>query len=138
MESTSLQVTLIVSRSKTSVSLQYPILPLVRISICSHFLGALQGRGPALVLLLGEKNAIYKCRFPEIGVPPVIIHFHGIFHYKPTILGYLHLWKPPNRFHHKPSASQVKKNMTIVWEGPSCKQRFVSSICCTCNKKHWP
>ena len=25
-------------------------------------------------------------RFPEMGVPPVIIHFYGIFHYKPTIL----------------------------------------------------
>ena len=27
---------------------------------------------------------------PKIGVPPVIIHFHGIFHYKPTIFGYAH------------------------------------------------
>ena len=25
---------------------------------------------------------------------PQIIHFNGIFHYKPTILGYLHLWNP--------------------------------------------
>ena len=28
--------------------------------------------------------------FPEMGVPPVIILFHGIFHYKPTIFGYPH------------------------------------------------
>ena len=26
---------------------------------------------------------------------PQIIHFNGMFHYKPTILGYPHLWKPP-------------------------------------------
>ena len=26
---------------------------------------------------------------------PQIIHFHGIFHFIPSILGYLHLWKPP-------------------------------------------
>ena len=34
-------------------------------------------------------------RFPEIGVPPVIIHFSRIFPYKPSILGIPHLWKPP-------------------------------------------
>ena len=33
--------------------------------------------------------------FPEIGVPPVIIHFHGIFHSKPTIFGYLHDYENP-------------------------------------------
>ena len=32
--------------------------------------------------------------FPKWGYPQ-IIHFHGIFHYKPTILGYPHLWNPP-------------------------------------------
>ena len=26
--------------------------------------------------------------FPEIGIPPVIIHFHGTFKYGPTIFGY--------------------------------------------------
>ena len=26
-------------------------------------------------------------RFPELGVPPDIIHFHVLFHYKPSILG---------------------------------------------------
>ena len=30
-----------------------------------------------------------------MGVPPKIIHFNGIFPYKPSILGYPHLWKPP-------------------------------------------
>ena len=35
---------------------------------------------------------MYIWRFPEIGVPQ-IIHFSGIFHYKPTILGYPR--KPP-------------------------------------------
>ena len=36
--------------------------------------------------------------FLKWGVPPnhpQIIHFSGIFHYKPSILGYHHLWKPP-------------------------------------------
>ena len=33
-----------------------------------------------------------KWGFPEIGVPPVIIHFGGIVPYKPTILGIPHLW----------------------------------------------
>ena len=36
-------------------------------------------------------------RFPEIGVPPVVIHFGGIFPDKPSILRYPHLWKPPFR-----------------------------------------
>jgi hypothetical protein len=31
---------------------------------------------------------------PEIGVPPVLINFNGMFHYKPTIFGYLHFRKP--------------------------------------------
>ena len=35
--------------------------------------------------------------FPKIAAPLVIIHFHGIFPYKPTILGYPHLWKPAYR-----------------------------------------
>ena len=29
------------------------------------------------------------------GGNPQIIHFNGIFHYKPSIWGYPHLWKPP-------------------------------------------
>ena len=38
-------------------------------------------------------------RFPEIGLPPVIIHFNGIFPCKPSILGYPHWWKPPYHSH---------------------------------------
>ena len=34
----------------------------------------------------------------ETGGYPGIIHFSGIFHYKPTILGVPHLWKPPYEF----------------------------------------
>ena len=33
------------------------------------------------------------CVFPEIGLPPVIIHFSGIFHYTPPIL--IHFGVPP-------------------------------------------
>ena len=29
-------------------------------------------------------------RFPTIGVPLVLIHFHRMFHYKPSIWGYPH------------------------------------------------
>ena len=32
--------------------------------------------------------------FPEIGVPPVLIHLNGIFHYEPSICTPLE-WKPP-------------------------------------------
>ena len=35
----------------------------------------------------------YIWRFPKIGVSQ-IIHLSGIFHYKPSILGYHQLWKP--------------------------------------------
>ena len=35
-------------------------------------------------------------RFPKMGVPLVIIHFHRMFPYKTIqLLGYPHLWKPP-------------------------------------------
>ena len=30
-----------------------------------------------------------------MGVPLVIIHFSRIFHYKPTMIGYPHLWTHP-------------------------------------------
>ena len=32
--------------------------------------------------------------FPEIGVPPNPPFIDGIFPYKPSIVGYPHLWKP--------------------------------------------
>ena len=34
-------------------------------------------------------------RFPEMGVPLVIIHMKRIFHCKPSIWGHHHVWKPP-------------------------------------------
>ena len=37
----------------------------------------------------------YMWRCPKMLVPPVIINFNRIFHYKSTFLGYPHLWKPP-------------------------------------------
>ena len=30
------------------------------------------------------------------GLSPHIIHFNKVFHYKPSILGYLHFWKHPH------------------------------------------
>ena len=44
------------------------------------------GHGSTLDLLIPWYFAIW--RFPEIGVPPVIIHFNGIVHNKPPIWGY--------------------------------------------------
>ena len=35
-------------------------------------------------------------RFPEIGVPTVIIHLNGILHYKPSICGYPHDYGNPD------------------------------------------
>ena len=46
-----------------------------------------------LTLLISQQT-IWK--FPEIGVPPVIIHLNGIFPYQSSIMGYPYLWKPPN------------------------------------------
>ena len=40
--------------------------------------------------------------FLKVGVPPFIINFSRIFHYKPSILGYPPWWKPPNWISHKP------------------------------------
>ena len=45
--------------------------------------------------LLGRRAHLYgNWRFPEIGVTR-IIHFYGIFRYKPSLLGCPHLRKPP-------------------------------------------
>ena len=37
----------------------------------------------------------YIWPFPEMGVPPVIIHLNWIIHYKPSLLGYPHFRKLP-------------------------------------------
>ena len=45
-----------------------------------------------------DPNPIWRFPEPEIGVPPVLIHFWiGISPYKPSIWGYPPLWKPPIR-----------------------------------------
>ena len=41
-------------------------------------------------------------RFPESWRYPPIILVHGIFHYKPSILGYPLLWTPPYKCHKIP------------------------------------
>ena len=52
----------------------------------------------------GEAEKMKKCKknwflwvFPNIMVPPQIIHFNRVFHYKPSILGYPYFWKHPSR-----------------------------------------
>ena len=51
-----------------------------------------------IVSLVVYNSNIFIWWFPEIGVPPNHPFLDGIFPYKPTILGYPHLWKPPYRF----------------------------------------
>ena len=51
--------------------------------------------GP-VVQLFRIDGHVLRWRFPKKGVCPQIIHFHGIFPYKPSISGYPHLWKPPH------------------------------------------
>ena len=58
----------------------------------------------------------YIWGFPEIRVPPVIIHFYAIFLYKASNLGDPHLWNPPyslivDRVYRVPDISQ--KNTPI-------------------------
>ena len=38
---------------------------------------------------------VQSCRNMELSWVVIIIHFEGIFHYKPSIWGYSHLWEPP-------------------------------------------
>ena len=58
-----------------------------------------------------KKNNI--CWFPEIGLPPVIIHFSGIFPYKPSNIGYP-IYGKPLEWRHQFSQSPSQK----IW---SCK-----------------
>ena len=41
-------------------------------------------------------NVSTTWRFPEIGLPPVIIHFNAIFQYKPAIFWGLSIYGPPH------------------------------------------
>ena len=62
----------------------------------SHILGAskgqyLQGKNSLIIHHVSSLESVHvlKWGYPEI------IHLNRIFHYKPTILGVHHLWKPP-------------------------------------------
>ena len=46
-------------------------------------------------------------RFPKIGVPRNIIDFRRTFHSKPSVLGYLRLWKP--------RCQQIKQMSRVSW-----------------------
>ena len=53
-------------------------------------------------------------------LPEGDIHFNGIFHYKPTILGYHHLWKPPCRtclrnHHNEPVISSIPFHSSRIY-----------------------
>ena len=60
--------------------------------------GCTKAGGPDMLfpLIYCHLMSLVKWKFPEIGLRPVIIHFNAIFPYKPSILGYPHLWKVPN------------------------------------------
>jgi hypothetical protein len=56
---------------------------------------------------------------------PQIIHFRMIFHYKPSILGYPHLWKPPNliKSHEKSiDLCRSQAQPSLVRTGPWCRR----------------
>ena len=57
-------------------------------------------------------------RFPKIGVPQ-IIHFSGIFYYKPSILGKLHSKKPPFKLQaHFEARRWIGVNSPKAWCAP--------------------
>ena len=56
--------------------------------------------------------------FPRI--TPIIIHLYKMLHYKPSILGYPHFWKPPDGGFH--SRGSPKAGWFInVWKNPHLK-----------------
>ena len=58
--------------------------------------------------------------FLKWGVPPVIIHFQGIFHYKATILGLPPwLWKPPNIFTQFHPKSPLARHLSWSFQSSS-------------------
>ena len=63
-----------------------------------------------------EKAVVYAplipiCRFPEMGAPPNHPFVHRMLpYYRPSIVGYHHLWKPP-------------------FIGPRCSSWFLSPLC---------
>ena len=46
-------------------------------------------------------------RFPEIGLPPKIIHFDGIFHYKPSSYGGTSMTMEPPKKNHRFLGAQI-------------------------------
>ena len=68
--------------------------------------------------------------FPEIAVPPVIIHFNGTFPYKQSIWGYPHLWKPP---YNKPlKYSFTSKKASKKWIFIHFTKHFSATISADC------
>ena len=66
---------------------------------------------------------IWKC--PKIGVPLVIIHFDGVFHYKPTIWEYPILGNPQfiDDIDGPPKSLERSKMAGVAWEGQSPRKR---------------
>ena len=67
-----------------------------------------------------------------MGVLPKIIHFNNrIFHYKPSILGYPHVWKPPSGATPKHPACFPRNKLRLM---PSVVARGCGScVCCSPN-----
>ena len=55
----------------------------------SFFAGGRDVQCPNLTIQDSTYGGFHQWRYPQI------IHFHGIFYYKPSILGHHHLWKTP-------------------------------------------
>ena len=70
-------------------------------SFCEHFGRRISDICEKMYNIITNcRRSSSKCRFPEIGVPPVIIHFNRI-PYKQSFFGYPHLWKPQMCFQSK-------------------------------------
>jgi hypothetical protein len=61
---------------------------------------------------------------PQMGIPPVLIHFNGILPCKPSIFGYLHLWKIPYIY------------SKVISSGPGRSSRWWYQ--CLPERKAWP
>ena len=67
-----------------------------------------------------------------------------IFHYRPTILGYPHLWKPPNQFGIVWDGFQVhpkvhpKASPAAAATGWSCHEPFAHPLAKARDTEEWP
>ena len=68
-------------------------------------------------------------RFPKSWGYPQIIHFSRIFHYKPSILGYPHLWKSPLVWSVSKTVRATRFSSSCSRRGISVKQR--AKGCCS-------